>query len=96
MPAQKTTAASLFTAIAGTLGFSALAGVLVTVMVAPAIAVTGITANNTVGIFNALPEYIELDPGSQQNTIVVRNTSQPDARSRRRVHHGRHDLQAEP
>ena len=73
MPAQKSTAASLFTAIAGTLGFSALAGVLVTVMVAPAIAVTGITANNTVGIFNALPEYIELDPGSQQNTIVVRN-----------------------
>jgi len=73
MPAQKSTAASLFTAVAGTLGFSALAGLLVTVMVAPAIAVTGITANNTVGIFNALPEYIELDPGSQQNTIVLRN-----------------------
>ncbi|WP_395640689.1 transglycosylase domain-containing protein [Pseudolysinimonas sp.] len=76
MPAQKSTAASLFTAIAGTLGFSALAGVLVTVMVAPAIAVTGITANNTVGIFNSLPEYIELDSGSQQNTIVVNNPSQ--------------------
>lgn len=73
MPAQKTTAASLFTAIGGTLGFSALAGVLVTVMVAPAIAVTGITASNTVGIFNALPEYIQLDSGSQQNTIAVVN-----------------------
>jgi len=73
MPAQKSTASSLFTAIAGTLGFSALAGVLVTVMVAPAVAVTGIAANNTVGIFNDLPEYIELDPGSQQNTIVLRN-----------------------
>jgi membrane peptidoglycan carboxypeptidase len=79
MPAQKTTATSLFTAIAGTLGFSALAGVLVTVMVAPAIAVTGITATNTVGIFNSLPEYIQLDPGSQQNTIAVRNPAQPDA-----------------
>jgi membrane peptidoglycan carboxypeptidase len=79
MPAQNSTAASLFTAIAGTLGFSALAGVLVTVMVAPAIAVTGVTANNTIGIFNELPEYIELDPGSQQNTIVVRNPDQPDA-----------------
>lgn len=73
MPAQKSTATSLFTAIVGTLGFSALAGVLVTVMVAPAIAVTGITATNTVGIFNSLPEYIQLDPGSQQNTIAVRN-----------------------
>jgi membrane peptidoglycan carboxypeptidase len=79
MPAQKSTATSVFTAILGTLGFSALAGVLVTVMVAPAIAVTGITATNTVGIFNSLPEYIELDPGSQQNTIAVRNPAQPDA-----------------
>lgn len=78
MPAQKTTAASLFTAIAGTLGFSALAGLLVTVMVAPAIAVTGVTANSTVGIFNALPEYIQFDSGSQQNTIAVRNPAQPD------------------
>jgi membrane peptidoglycan carboxypeptidase len=73
MPAQKSTATSLFTAILGTLGFSAIAGVLVTVMVAPAIAVTGITATNTVGIFNSLPEYIKLDPGSQQNTIAVKN-----------------------
>lgn len=76
MPAQKSTATSLFTAILGTLGFSALAGVLVTVMVAPAIAVTGVTASNTVGIFNSLPEYLELDSGSQQNTIVVRNPGQ--------------------
>jgi len=73
MPAPKKTATSLFSAIAGTLGFSVLAGVLVTVMVAPAIAVTGVTANNTVGIFNSLPEYIKLDPGSQQNTIVAVN-----------------------
>jgi membrane peptidoglycan carboxypeptidase len=78
MPAQKSTATSLFTAIFGTLGFSALAGVLVTVMVAPAIAVTGVTATNTVGIFNSLPEYIQLDSGSQQNTIVVRNPEQKD------------------
>lgn len=78
MPAQKKTATSVFSAILGTLGFSALAGVLVTVMVAPALAVTGITANSTVGIFNSLPEYIQLDPGSQQNQIVVRNARQPD------------------
>ena len=73
MPAPKSTATSLFTGVLGTLGFSVAAGVLVTVMVAPAIAVTGITANNTVGIFNDLPEYLELDPGSQQNTIVALN-----------------------
>jgi membrane peptidoglycan carboxypeptidase len=78
MPAQKSTATSVFTAILGTIGFSALAGVLVTVMIAPAIAVTGVTATNTVGIFNSLPEYIQLDPGSQQNIISVINPAQPD------------------
>ncbi len=78
MPAQKSSGTSLFTAIVGTLGFSAAAGVLVTVMVAPALAVTGITANNTVGIFNSLPEYIQLDSGAQQNTIAVRDFTIPE------------------
>jgi membrane peptidoglycan carboxypeptidase len=73
MPAQKKTATSVFGAIAGTLGFSALAGLLVTIMVAPAIAVTGVTANSTIGIFEALPDYIELDSGSQQNELFALN-----------------------
>ena len=73
MPAQKSSVSSLFGAVVGTLGFSALAGVLATVMVAPAIAMTGITANNTIGIFESLPEYIELNAGHQQNEIVAVN-----------------------
>src|SRR5690606_38922991 len=77
MPAQKSTARGLFTALVGTLGLSVLAGVLVTIMVAPAIAVTGVTANNTIGIFDSLPEYIELDSGSQQNKIVAGNPEDP-------------------
>src|SRR3982751_3430209 len=71
MPAPKSSVSSLFAAIFGTLGFSVLAGVLTTVMVAPAIAVTGITANNTIGIFESLPEYIQLNAGHQQNEIVA-------------------------
>jgi membrane peptidoglycan carboxypeptidase len=73
MPAQKTTATSLLAGVAGTIGFSALAGLLVTIMIAPAIAVTGVTATNTIGIFDALPEYIELDAGSQQNELFAIN-----------------------
>jgi membrane peptidoglycan carboxypeptidase len=73
MPAPKSSVSSLFAAIFGTLGFSALAGVLATVMVAPAIAVTGITANNTIGIFESLPDYIQLNAGNQQNEIVAIN-----------------------
>jgi len=71
MPAPKSSVSSLFAAIFGTLGFSVLAGVLTTVMVAPAIAVTGITANNTIGIFESLPDYIVLNGGHQQNEIVA-------------------------
>jgi membrane peptidoglycan carboxypeptidase len=71
MPRPKNSVSSLFGAIFGTLGFSALAGVLTTVMVAPAIALTGITANNTIGIFESLPEYIVLNAGHQQNEIVA-------------------------
>lgn len=73
MPAQKKTATSLLGAVLGTLGFSVLAGALVTVMVAPAIAVTGITANNTIGIFESLPEYIKLGGGTQANKIQALN-----------------------
>ncbi|HWM35243.1 MAG TPA: transglycosylase domain-containing protein [Pseudolysinimonas sp.] len=71
MPGPKSSVTSLFGALLGTLGFSALAGVLATVMVAPAIAVTGITANNTIGIFESLPDYIKLNEGHLQNEIVA-------------------------
>jgi membrane peptidoglycan carboxypeptidase len=71
MPAQKASIGSLFSAVVGTLGFSVLAGVLTTVLVAPAIAITGITANNTIGIFESLPEYIKLNAGHQQNEIIA-------------------------
>ena len=78
MPAPKKSASSLFAAIFGTVGFSALAGLLVTVMVAPALAVTGMTASNTLGIFESLPEYMVIDNQSQQNQIVAKNADGTD------------------
>ncbi|WBU36872.1 transglycosylase domain-containing protein [Homoserinibacter sp. YIM 151385] len=72
MSAQKKTASSLIGAALGAIGFSALAGLLVTVMVAPAIAVTGITANATIGIFDGLPEYIQLGQQKQRNEIRIK------------------------
>jgi membrane peptidoglycan carboxypeptidase len=59
----------VFSAIAGLVGFSALSGLLVTVMVAPALAVTGITASSTIGIFDGLPEYITIDQQPERNTL---------------------------
>ncbi|MFT4030102.1 MAG: transglycosylase domain-containing protein [Protaetiibacter sp.] len=74
MPAQGSTARSLLGASAGLVGFSAIAGLLVTVMVAPAIAVTGMTANNSINVFQELPDYIEIEAQHQLNTFVAVNT----------------------
>lgn len=72
MPAQGSKARSLLGAGIGLIGFSAIAGLLVTVMVAPAIAVTGMTASNSLNVFQDLPDYITIAEQRQRNTIVAR------------------------
>jgi len=69
MSAQKTTPRGVLIGLAGLLGFSVLAGILVTAMVTPAIAVSGMTARNAIGIFDSLPNYIELGRQAQRNTL---------------------------
>jgi membrane peptidoglycan carboxypeptidase len=76
MSAQKTKPSGVFGAIAGLLGLSVLAGVLVTAMVTPAIAVTGLTAQSSIGIFNSLPDYLTIDAQSQKNTIYTLDNNQ--------------------
>ena len=55
----------------GLIGFSALAGLLVTVSVTPAVALTGITASSTIGIFDSLPEYIDIGRQPERNVIYA-------------------------
>ncbi|CAO1649738.1 peptidoglycan glycosyltransferase [Salinibacterium sp. NYA9b] len=74
MSAQKTPRRGIFSAVAGLISFSVLSGVLVTAMVAPALAVTGITATSTIGIFDGLPDYLELDQQPERNTIYAQYT----------------------
>ena len=66
----------MFSAAAGLIGFSALSGLLVTVMVAPALAVTGITASSTIGVFDSLPEYIEIGQQPERNEIWATYTGE--------------------
>lgn len=44
---------------------------LATVAVAPVIAVTGVTASSTIGIFDSLPEYIQIGRLSERNTLFA-------------------------
>lgn len=78
MSAQKAKPSGVFTAAAGLLGFSVLAGLLVTVMVTPALAVTGITASSTLGVFDSLPEFIEIGQQPERNEIYATQTGGAD------------------
>lgn len=75
MPARKKTASSLLGATVGALGLSVLAGVLVTAMVAPAIAVTGMTTKTTIDVFNQLPSYVTIGELRQQNEIYLKDAA---------------------
>ena len=72
MSAQKSRPRGVFSAIVGLIGFSALAGLLVTVMVTPALAVTSMAANNSIDIFDSLPEHIVIEKQPQQNRIYAK------------------------
>ncbi|WP_403023198.1 transglycosylase domain-containing protein [Salinibacterium sp. GXW1014] len=69
MSAQNSKPSGVLGALAGLVGLGALAGVLVTALVTPALAVTGMTAKASIDIFNSLPEYLEINQLATKNTI---------------------------
>ena len=50
---------------------SALAGILVTAAVTPALAVTGMAANNSISMFENLPAYLEIGELSEKTDIYA-------------------------
>jgi len=78
MSPQNTKPTGVLGALAGLVGLSVVAGVLVTAMVAPAVAVTSATAQGGISIFDDLPEYLELGSISQQNEIYGVRNGQPE------------------
>ncbi|MEY4898191.1 MAG: hypothetical protein RL294_2 [Actinomycetota bacterium] len=55
-----------------------ISGVLVTVMIAPTLAVSGIAIKNTLSVFDALPDFIEIGRQAQNNEIYVQKSSDPE------------------
>jgi membrane peptidoglycan carboxypeptidase len=74
MSAQKPPRRGILGALLGLVSFSAIAGLLVAVMVAPAIAVTGVAASSGISIFENLPSYLEVGEQPQQNKIYAIGT----------------------
>jgi membrane peptidoglycan carboxypeptidase len=71
MSAKNRTASGLVGGLLGFIGMSAVAGVLVTAAVTPALAVTGMAATNTINVFENLPEYLKIDQLSQKSNIYA-------------------------
>jgi membrane peptidoglycan carboxypeptidase len=71
MSAQKLPRGPMLSAVLGIIAFSAVAGLLVTAMVTPFIAVSSVTAQSAIGIFNNLPTYISIGKLPGPNTIYA-------------------------
>jgi membrane peptidoglycan carboxypeptidase len=59
-------------------GLSVVASVLVAAAVTPAIAVSGLTANSTLGVFNDLPAFLEIGQLAQRSSIYAKNSQGKD------------------
>ena len=64
-------------ALLGITGFGALAGLMVTAMITPALAVASVGANSAIGVFDSLPEFIEVGQQAQKNTMWAANSEDP-------------------
>lgn len=73
MPGTKRTARGVFGGLAGLVGLSAVAGVLVTATVTPAIAVSGAAATSAIDMFDNLPSVLDIEKLMLPSTIIVTN-----------------------
>jgi len=71
MSARKTLKPGVVGAVLAFVGMSAVASVLVAAAVTPAIAVTGLTANSTLGIFDNLPDYLAIGDLAEKTSIYA-------------------------
>lgn len=61
--------------LTGIVGLSAIVGLLATAMVTLALAVTGMAMNNSIGLFENLPDYIKPDVLAQKTNIYAVDSS---------------------
>lgn len=73
MPHQKRTTTGVLGGLVGLVGLSAVAGVLVTATVTPAIAVSGYAASSAIEVFENMPSYLEIDKLMLPTEIYVKD-----------------------
>jgi membrane peptidoglycan carboxypeptidase len=71
MSAKNRTVSGSLGGLLGFVAMSAIAGVLVTAAVTPALALSGMAATNTINVFENLPDYLKIDQLSQKSNIYA-------------------------
>ncbi|PPH62381.1 transglycosylase domain-containing protein [Rathayibacter toxicus] len=71
MGSERPTVGGVITAIMGFLAMSVVAGVLVTLTITPAVALANMATNESIGAFDSLPEYLEVDKLSEKSNIYA-------------------------
>jgi len=74
MSAKKRTVSGALSGLLAFIGMSAVAGVLVTVAVTPALALSGMTATNTINVFENMPDYLSIDQLAQKSNIYAKQS----------------------
>ncbi|SDM07667.1 penicillin-binding protein [Microbacterium azadirachtae] len=78
MPQTKRTLTGVLGGLAGLVGLSVVAGVLVTAAVTPVFAVTGATAAQSIDLFEGLPSNLKVDRPMQPTTIYAKDANGND------------------
>lgn len=74
MPQKNRTAKGVLGGLLGLVGLSAVAGVLVTATVTPALAIAGATGTQALDLFDKLPSYLKIDAPMEPSTIWANGT----------------------
>lgn len=77
MAATRHKPGSLLGSILGLIGFSAIAGILVSATLTPALAVATSTANSGLDLFESLPSYAQINQQAERNRIYGLRDGQP-------------------
>lgn len=77
MAATRHKPGSLLGSLLGLIGFSAIAGVLVSATLTPALAVASTTANSGLDVFESLPSYAQITQQAERNRIYGMRGGQP-------------------
>ncbi|BDV31370.1 transglycosylase domain-containing protein [Microbacterium terricola] len=74
MPHKKRTASGVFGGLLGLVGLSAVAGLLITATVTPAIALTGAATTSAISLFENLPSVLKIDQLMLPSTIYAKSS----------------------